>query len=128
MGAWHTHNVHSSQLGPDLSEHSDHSTVEHGGLEQLEICHVLVLSLEFAQVLNLLHFCDHKRAVGVTFAMNQRQNRVAFFPTIFARQPTGRLGEEKHANKKEDGGNHLDTPRNPEAGSAVVPGVFAADV
>lgn len=122
------HDVHTSKLGPDLSEDTDESTVEHLGLEQLQVRNVGVLALELAHLANLLHLSHDEGAVGVTVTVDQSQNRLTFLPAVLAGQPTRGLREPDHADEEEDGGDHLDTPGNAEDGGAVVVGVLATNV
>ena len=44
------------QLGPDLGKDTDVGPVDHVWLEELEVCHVCVVALEFAHVLDVLQF------------------------------------------------------------------------
>ena len=87
----HTHNVHTSQLRPDLREESDHSAVDHVWFEEIEVGDILVATLKLTHFLDVLQFVRNKRAVTVSFPVDKRQDIVAFFPAVFTCQPTGRF-------------------------------------
>ena len=86
------------------------------------------MALELAHLTDLLHLSHDEGAVGIAVTVNEGQNGLALLPAVLAGQPTGGLGEPDHADEKEDGGDHLDTPGNTEDGSAVVVGVLATNV
>jgi hypothetical protein len=123
----HTHDIHASQLRPDLHEDSDDGTVEHGRFEEIQICDILVETLKLAHVLDVLQFEVHEWTIGIAFAVYENKNGVAFFPSIFACEPAGRLGEEHHGEEEADGGDHLDAPWDAKCCCVIVVGVLAAD-
>lgn len=48
--------------------------------------------------------------------MSEDEDTLTFFPAVFGRKPTRRLGEDDHAEEEDDSGNHLKRPRNAEGG------------
>ena len=111
--------VHPRQLGPDLREDADVGPVDHVRLEEFQEGGVGVLAFEFAHVFDVFEFLDHEGAVRVAFAVHEGEYGVAFFPAIFAREPTRGFGEEAHADEEQDRGDHLHAPRDPERGGAL---------
>ena len=108
------HNVHASQLRPDLCKDTDMGSVDHVRLQKLEIRDIGIVALELAHLFDVLKFPRDPRTIGVAFAVNQCQDCVAVFPAVLASKPTGRFWEEKHAGKKNDGWNHLQSPWHTE--------------
>lgn len=85
-----------------MHKDTDVSTEDHVWLEEFEVGDVLVASLKFAHVADVLELVDNKWAVRVTFAVDESQDVVAVFPTILARQPSGRFGHEEHGEEETD--------------------------
>lgn len=120
------HDIHTAELGPDLGEETDDGTVEHLGLEKVEVGDVGVAALKFAHVLDILKLVRDKRVVGVALAVNEGENSVAILPAVFAGEPARGLGERHHHEEEEDGGDHLQGPWDtPVGGAVVVPLVLA---
>ena len=74
--------LHASELRPDLSEDTNVQTVDHVGLEELEVVDISILALEFAHVLNLLKLDLNKSVIAVTLAVDECENIVAVLPAI----------------------------------------------
>lgn len=51
--------------------------------------------------------------------MDEREHGVAFFPAVFACEPSGGLGEEDHSDEEEHSWYHLHTPGDTEGGGAL---------
>lgn len=91
-----THNVHASQLRPDLGEKTKNSAVQHLRLEEIDISDIGVTALKLAHVLDVLQFVGNERMVWITLAVDKSQNIPALFPPIFAGKPSWRFREEHH--------------------------------
>ena len=102
-------------------------SVDHVGFEQLEIGDISVVTLKFAHLLDVLVFKQNKGVVGVAVTVDERKNGVAVFPTVFAGKPTWRFGERYHAEEENDGGNHLQPPRDTECCWTVDEGTAVGD-
>jgi hypothetical protein len=122
-----THDIHASQLRPNLHEDSNDGTVEHARLKEIQVSDIPVESFKLAHILDILEFKRHEWAVGIPLSVDESQNRMAFFPTIFACQPTRRFGKEHHCEEKAYRWDHLDAPRYTEGCCAVVVGVLTSD-
>lgn len=84
-------------------------------------------ALKFSHVLDVLQLERHEGTIWVAFAVYKSKNGLAFFPSVFACEPAGRLGEEHHGEEEADGGNHLDPPWDAECSCVIVVGVLAPD-
>ena len=120
--------VHTRQLRPDLREDADVGPVDHIWFEELDPRSISVIALKFTHVFDVLEFLHHKGAVRVAFSMDEGQDGVAFFPAVLAREPTGRFGQEAHADEQQDGRDHLQPPRNAECRGPVDLGAAVGDV
>jgi hypothetical protein len=78
------HDIHASELGPDLRKNADMGTIDHVRLEQLEIGNVGVVALKLAHFLDLLQFKLDKRIVRIAFTMNQGEDGMAIFPPVLS--------------------------------------------
>lgn len=65
-------------------------------------------------LLDFLKFENDELILLIAAAMQVGQNLECFRFPVFVHEPTRRLGEEQHARRKDDGRNHLETPRNSE--------------
>lgn len=95
------------------------SAVDHAGLEQLEVGDISVLALKLAHLLDVLVLLHDERRGIVALAVDQGENRQAFFPAVLAREPTGGLGEEQETGEEDKGRDHLDAPGDTESGVAL---------
>ena len=86
------HDVHTSELRPNLAESSDHGTVNHVGLEEIQVCNVGVSALKLAHVLDILEFVRDEGMVRITLAVDEGENGLAIFPSVLAGEPTRRFG------------------------------------
>lgn len=87
-----------------------YSTVDVFRVEQLPVGDIGELRFEGACFLDILHLVLDKGAIGIALAMDQNQDPVALFPSVFTREPAGRLRHEDHEAEKENGRQHLNTP------------------
>jgi hypothetical protein len=94
------------------------SAVDHVGFEEFKVGDIGILALKLAHGLNFLILAEDEGSVGVAFTVDEGQHSEAILPAVLTGQPTGRLGQQHHAEEEEDGGNHLQTPGNTEGGSA----------
>ena len=113
------HNIHASQLRPDLSEDTDMSAINHIGLEELEDGGVCVHPLEFDHIADLFQFLLDVRVVDVSITMEQREGALGFFPTAVLREPTRGAGKEHESQAQQRAGKHLKTPGNAEGRGAL---------
>ena len=95
--------------------------------EEIEVGDVGVGTLELANVLDLLKLGNNEGVVGIALAVDESQDGVAVLPAVLASQPTRRFGEESHHATKEDGGDHLEGPRDTPRGSLVAEGIVLTD-
>jgi hypothetical protein len=122
-----THNVHSSQLGPDLREQTHHGSVQHPRLEQVNVSSVVEGALQLALLADILQLQSDEGVVSVTFAVNQCQDFMSLLPAVLASQPTGGFREEHHRKEEENGRDHLQTPGNTPGSSTPVVYVLSAN-
>jgi hypothetical protein len=86
------HNVHTSELRPDLGEDTDVEAIEHLRLEELLDGDVGVLPLELNHLLDLGHLEGDERRVGVTLAVDEGENLVALLPAVVTGEPPWGFG------------------------------------
>ena len=103
-----------------MSEESDVGAVDVAGGEKLDIADSLGTTLNLQPFLDLLEFSGNPGAVGITFAVCQDQNALAFFPAVFSGEPTWRFRKDDHAEEKDDSGDHLQSPWDSERGSGAL--------
>lgn len=127
-GERRTHDIHATQLGPDLGEQADLRAIEHLLGEEVEVGDMFVSSLEFTHVPNVLHLEGDERGVSVSFGMDACEYFVAFLPPVMAGEPSRGLGQHQHSYVQEESRNHLQAPGKPPGRGAVIPGLVAADV
>lgn len=96
------HHIHTRQLRPDLSEHANVGTVDVLRVEQLPVSDICKLCFERACFLDVFQLVLDEGTVGIAFAVDQGQDLVAFFPSIFACEPARRLGHEDHEAEEQD--------------------------
>ena len=60
------------------------------GRKQLPVCDVFVAGFELRHLANVAELLRDERAVRIALAVDQGEDRVALFPTIFACKPTWR--------------------------------------
>ena len=101
------HHVHASELGPDLGEQTNVSTVDHPRLEQVKVGDIRVGYLELDHGTNLLHFVVNQWIAGVAVAVNESDDGLNFFPATLAGQPARGLGGEEETEEENDRGDHL---------------------
>ena len=82
-GGGRTHHVHAGQLGPDLGEDADVGAPDHVRFEEFEVAGVAVAALELAHVLDFLKLLGDKGAIWVAFAVDEGQDGMAIFPSVF---------------------------------------------
>lgn len=82
------HDVHTGQLTPDLGEDTDMGTVDHVGLEELEIGDISISSFKLADIPDLLQLSLDKGRVWVTVAVDQSENSVALLPPVLTGEPS----------------------------------------
>lgn len=122
------HNVHAGKLRPDLSKDTDVCSVNHIGLEQLHIGNVGVGSLELNDFSNFSQFLSNEWGVGVTAAMDKRQDLMSFLPSVFSSEPSWRFWQEEKSKEKKDSWNHLKTPWDTESSVSFEEGATIANV
>ena len=122
------HDVHASQLRPDLSEDTNVNAVDHVGLEQLHEGNVGVLAFKLDHLTNLIKLKLHEGTVGVTLAVNQGKNGLCLLPSVVTGEPTRRFRQKQETNTKDDSRNHLQTPRNTEGLGAFHEAAAVGDV
>lgn len=84
-------------------------------------------TLKIAHVFDVLQLHSDERVIGVPFAVNERKNGSAIFPTIFARQPSRRFRQEHHHEEEENCWYHLKAPRHTEGCCLPVVGLLPTD-
>lgn len=114
-----THNVHSSELGPDLTEQTDQSTVKHLRLEKVQVGDVGVLALQLALITDILKLEGNEGVATVTLAVDKGQNIVSLLPAVSTSEPARRLGQEEHGAEQKDSRDHLKTPGDTPRGRVV---------
>jgi len=102
--------------------------VDHAWADELHVGDILGLALEVDPLLDFGELMCNVGAAGVALAMDQDEDAFALLPTILGSEPTRRLRENHHSKKKEDGGNHLQTPWDTESSGAVDVGATVRDV
>lgn len=118
-GETYHHNIHTSELRPDLSEDTDVCSVDHVRFKKLKVRDVRVGTLEFDDFADLGHLLVDERRVGVTLCVNQRENLDSFFPAIFSCQPSRGFWKEENGKEEEDSRDHLKPPGDTECGSSI---------
>lgn len=88
----HTHDVHASQLTPDLHEETNDGSVDHVRPEQLQVADVGVLALKLDHFTDLGHFTVYEGRIRVAMAVDKIQHLLGLLPAVLAGKPTRRLG------------------------------------
>ena len=63
-------------------------SVDHVGLEKLKVGHVGISALEFAHILDILQFTEDEWCFAITLGMDESQDGVALFPSVFPSKPS----------------------------------------
>lgn len=122
------HDVHASQLRPDLHEYTDDGSIEHSGTNELKVGGVLSFRLDSDPFSDFVEFADNEGAIGIAVTMGESKDCASLLPTILGCQPAGRFREEDHAEEEQDGGDHLQGPRSTESASSMNERTSIADV
>jgi len=104
------HDIHACELGPNLGEYANMSSVDHIWLEKFKIRDVRIGTLEFDNFADFCHFLGDERRVDITVSVYQRENTNGVFPTVFLSKPSRRFRKEEHGKEQEDGWDHLQSP------------------
>lgn len=86
-----THDIHTSQLRPDLRKDTNKSSVEHVWLEKIKIGNISVTAFKLAHLLDIFKFEGHEGAIPITFSVDESQNIMAVLPSVLSCKPTWRL-------------------------------------
>ena len=113
------HDIHSSQLRPDLCEHSNMGTLDHIWLKELEKSNIGIVSLKLAHVLNLLQFDLNKGIVWIAATVNKCENSMAILPSVLSCKPTRRFWQPEETEEQENGRKHLQAPGNSEGSNSI---------
>lgn len=82
------HHIHTRELRPDLCENTNVCSIDHLGLEEFEVAHICVASLEFDHIADLLQLEVDKWCISVALGVDQSKHIVAVFPPIFLCEPS----------------------------------------
>jgi hypothetical protein len=77
-----THDVHTGQLGPDLSEQSDVCSVDVAGGEEIPVANLLALAFDFEPILDLLEFPSDQWAVRIALSKGEDEDLLTGIPPI----------------------------------------------
>lgn len=113
------HDVHASQLRPDLHEYTDDGSIEHARTNELKVRGVLSFRLDFDPFSDFVEFADNEGTIGIAVTVSKSKDCASLLPTILGCQPAGRLREENHAEEKQDGWDHLESPGSTEGTSPI---------
>lgn len=122
-----THNVHASELRPNLSKKANKGAVDHIGLEQIQVGNIGMLTLKLAHVLDVLQLVGNKGVVRISLAVNESKHGTAVLPAVLTGEPTRGLGKKHHHEEEEEGGDHLEAPWDTPGGSVVLDRVLLAN-
>ena len=122
------HDIHAGELRPNLGKDADVGSVDHVGLEKLEVGNVGVAALELAHILDLFEFAEDEGIVLVAFGVDKSENLMRLLPAVTAGQPTRRFGHEHETQDQAKSRNHLQSPWNAKRGSAGEVGSSIRDV
>jgi hypothetical protein len=87
------HDIHTSELRPDLGEDTDVSAVDHVRLEELEVRNICVATFELAHVLDLLKFRHDEGSITVALGVDESKHIVALFPAVLASKPSALVSQ-----------------------------------
>ena len=85
------HHVHSCQLRPDLGKNANMCTVDHIGLEKIQVCDICITAFLLNRRLDLAEFELNNRSVAVALGVYQSENIMCLFPAIVLGKPSGGL-------------------------------------
>lgn len=94
-------------------------TVDHVWFEELEICHVGIVTLKLAHVSDLCQLDLDELIVQVALGVDQGEDVVAFVPSVLSGKPARRFRQEEKPNEQTQRGQHLQAPGHTEGGDAI---------
>lgn len=113
------HNVHSTELRPHLYGGTENHTTDNARRKEITVGLGTLLALKVHLSLDFLVFQDNKLIAFISFAVQICQNLKCLLLSTMVDEPPRRFGEESHAYREDDGGDHLEGPWDAEGCDAV---------
>lgn len=113
------HDVHATELGPHLQANTEDNTLEHSWFKEDLVAGVRLFAFDSQGFLNLAVLGKDFGVVDIAVSVEPSEDLDGLFPTVFACQPTGGLGEEEETDKEDDARHDLNAPGNAERGGAL---------
>lgn len=113
------HDVHAAELRPGLDAHAQHDALEHALGDQGLVAADGLRPLKLEGLFDLL-VLGQDLWVGGIAVVEAGQYVQGLFPPVLGGQPPRAVGQEKEADKEDDGREHLHAPRDAEGRCGLV--------